>query len=438
MKLEVLESFLDKSTEIWIEKEEGIFLEKKDDKVFLEEYYQDQSATIRYLREDGRCGLFYTTVLEEKSFYQATEKAKYLSNYGFPAVYFEELENSHYPNLKPQKIDIYEISKKLKKEIIPELEELAYKEKIKRIEKLEFSIANLKKELYRKNVRLSWEEPNFMMVISVVAEGKDKEASGYEWFEGRILDLNEIKERVKRACYKAKVLSGTKKGRNLRVPVIFPPEIGIELLEILGFSFSGEEVVKGRSKLGNSIGKKVFSENLTIWDDGVTEDLVEARPFDDEGAPQTRKLLVENGVVKGFLFDTYWKKEAHRLGLGEFVEGNARRPNFACSPKPSITNLYIQQGSLDRQKILSLHEEMFEVLEILGAHTADPISGEFAFGVSGIYYKKGEPAEYFCEMALTGNIFEIFNKVVAVGKDLKFYGNLGAPSLVIESMDLGG
>lgn len=434
----LFEKFLNEAVEFWIETEEGMSLEKRDGKIFLEEYYQDQSVTVRYLNRDGKGGLSYTTVLNEKSLLETIERARLLSEYGYPTVYFEEFKQSKYPSLREEKIEVHEFSEKLKREILPDLEEMVYERKIKRLEKLEISVSRIKRELYRKDFSLSWEEPNFFMILSVVAEGKEREASAYEWYEGKILDLDEIKARIERVCHKAQILGEAKKGKTMKIPVLFPPEIGVELLDLLEFSFSGEEVLKGRSKLKDNLGKKIFSKILTIWDDGVTEHLLEARPFDDEGAPQDKKTLVEKGVIKNFLFDTYWKREAEVRGLGTFKAGNARRPNFASAPKIGATNLYIQKGETGKEKLLTLYDEVFEVLEVLGAHTADPISGEFTFGVSGIYYKKGEPVEYFCEMALNGNIFEVFQRLVAIGNDLRFYGSLGSPSLIVESMDLGG
>ena len=164
----------------------------------------------------------------------------------------------------------------------------------------------------------------------------------------------------------------------------------------------------------------------------------ESRPFDDEGSAQNKKVLVEKGVVKSFLFDTYWKKEAEKKGFKEIKTGNSRRPDISSFPKISSTNFYIEKGDLEKEKLIKLENEIFEVLEILGAHTANPISGDFSLGVSGIYYKNGEPVDYFCEMALSGNLFELFKNIVEIGSDLTFYGSTGSPSLLIEKMDLGG
>ncbi|QER41211.1 TldD/PmbA family protein [Thermodesulfobacterium sp. TA1] len=434
MNLESLTKFVSKDPglEFWIEKEEGKSLEKREGKVFLEERYEDQNLTVRYLNPNGKAGLSYTTSLEETDVILAINKAKVLSEQGMPASFPEE---------KPSEFTSPQVCLPTEdfSSILAELEEEALRfERIKKVEKIKLSWGKEKIALLRKDLVLIWEAPFYTFFISVVACDNSKEASSYEWFEGRSLEKKVLKQRVKEACLKASLLSQAKKGEPLKVPVLFPSFLAIDLLEILEFSFLGDEVIKGRSFLKDKLGKPLFSENLTLVDDGLTEGLVETRPFDDEGAPQNIKVLIDRGVVNGYLFDSYWKKQAEAMGLGVFSAGNARRPDFKNSPKVSATNLYFKEGSYTKEELLSFYPQVFEVLELLGAHTADPISGEFSVGVSGVYYKNGEPVKVLSEMALSGNIFEMLKQVVAVGKDLRFYGSLGSPTLLIENIDLGG
>lgn len=434
MNIEALIKFVDKDPglEFWIEKEEGRSLEKKEGKIFLEEEYRDESLTVRYLNPNGRAGLSYTTSLDETNVELAVNKAKVLSDKGMPASFPEEVPSKVFsPKVSIPDEDF--------KAFLEELEETALSfDRIKKVEKIKLSWGKHKIALLRKGVLLVWEEPFYTFLISVIAGDREKEASSYEWYEGRRLDKEELKQRVKEACVRGSLLSQSHKGVNLKIPVLFPPFMAVDLLEVLEFSFLGEEVIKGRSFLKDKLGDKFFSENLTLIDDGLTEGLIESRPFDDEGAPQTTKTLLEKGVIKGYLFDTYWKKQAENLGLGHFTSGNARRDDFKSSPKVSSTNLYFKGGPYTKEELLRFSSEVFEVLELLGSHTADPISGEFSVGVSGVYYKNGEPVKVLSEMALSGNIFEMFKKVVAVGQDLRFYGSVGSPSLLIDKMDLGG
>jgi Predicted Zn-dependent proteases and their inactivated homologs len=284
---------------------------------------------------------------------------------------------------------------------------------------------------------LFWESPFYSFIISVVAKN-NKEAEAYEWYEGVEFNYQTLLERIELACQKAIALSKTKKGKNLKIPILFPPFLAVNLLELLEFSFLGDEVLKGRSFLKDKLEKEVFNEKITLFDDGINPSLPESRPFDDEGVAQNKKILIEKGIVKTFLFDTYWKGEAEKRGFKEIKAGNSRRPDFSSFPKISSTNLYLKNGEVSKEDLIRAEKEVFEVLELLGGHIANPISGDFSFGVSGIYYKEGEVLDYFCEMALSGNIFELFKNVLELGSDLTFYGSIGSPSLLVEKMDLGG
>jgi PmbA protein len=134
--------------------------------------------------------------------------------------------------------------------------------------------------------------------------------------------------------------------------------------------------------------------------------------------------------LEGFLFDHYWGKKS---GLGS--TGNARRAGFKTPPGVSPTNLFLSPGTEDPQTLRQ--GKVFEVIEVLGMHTANPVSGDFSVGVSGLWYQGASPNPV-SGMALAGNVFDLFRRIEALGADLVFYGSLGAPTLLISEMDLSG
>lgn len=436
--LDALKELLNKnpSLELWIEIEESLTVEKRKGRKFLEEKCLDQGVSVRYLNKNGKAGLSYTTLLDISEIKKACTKAQILSEFGVSSVF--PPRSSEYPFFSLK--DTLSLTFKNISEKLEELEKRAFNfaSTISEIEKIKISYGKIKCELLRKDLNLKWERPFCNFFISVVAKNGNKEGISYEWYEGLEFEFEEITKRVNFCCQKALALSKTKKGKNMKISVLLPPFVAVEFLEILEFSFLGDEILKGRSYLKDKIEKKIFSEKITLIDDGLNPFLPEGRPFDDEGQPQNRKVLIEKGIVKEFLFDTYWKEKAEKMGFSEIKTGNSRRPNFFSFPKISSTNFYIEKGYFEREKLLNLENEVFEVLEVLGMHTANPISGDFSLGISGIYYKDGEPMDYFCEMALSGNLFEVFKNVVEIGSDLTFYGSIGSPSLLIEKMDLGG
>ncbi|MFN3505749.1 MAG: TldD/PmbA family protein, partial [Caldimicrobium sp.] len=311
------------------------------------------------------------------------------------------------------------------------LEEAKSQKAIRRVERESYSFSLRDICLIREGRKLQTTLTEVSFYVSLVAKEEAKEASSYAYSSAKTLEKLNIRDLVRRAAFKAFALSLSEKGPSQRVAILFPPEHAIELLSLLSFSFMGDEVVKGRSHLKDKLGKRIFSPRLNLVDDGVNPELPESRPFDDEGMPQKKTVLISEGEVKSFLWDYYYGKKA-----GFSSTGNARKKDPASQPKIDHTNLYLIPGELSREELLQREKRVFEVLEILGSHTANPISGDFSFGVSGILYEKGEATTYLAEMALSGNIFEIL-KDVEVGSDLAFFGSLGSPSLLFPFMDLG-
>ncbi len=421
--------------EFWIETKEGIKFERRKGAPFLEKTFKLGEVTVRWLNEKGLCGISYTTSLEEEAVYQAVLKAKALSEVGLPSL-FPELRDVSYPALKAPKDRPF--SKETVEEKLREAEAISTSfPEVKEVEKISLSTGTHSYVLCRKEKFLTWEEPFYTFLISLVAEEGEKSASSWEWLETRSPDLFDIKTRTKRAAERAVILSRTRKGKSLKAKVLFPPFVMVDLLELLSFSFSGEEVLKGRSFLKDKPGKKVFSEKIIIIDDGLLNSGLETRPFDDEGMPQSRKVLVEKGVVKGFLSNFFWKKEAEKQGIKGFITGCARRSGAGSLPRVSSTNFFLSKGTAERQEMLA-EGEVFEVLEVLGMHMADPISGNFSIGVSGVLYSRGEPVRFLAELALSANLFELFNRVIKVGSDFEFYGSFGSPSILVDTLDLGG
>ncbi len=418
----------EKALEFFLTRESGVHLEWRDTKPFLEKSYEEKALSVRYLNNKGLCGISYTLDLTKEGIEAAIERASFLSKKGLPAIYPELPEG--YPEVKE-----IEYSEPQREELLKNLEKereyLFSKSYIERLERESFSFSKEEIFLIREGRVLSFSIPEFTFFVSVVAKSDKKSASSFAYRSETSFKRINFLEIAKEAERKARALSLTEKGKALKVAVLFPPEASLDLLSLLSFSFKGDEVFKGRSFLKDKLGKEVFSKKLNIIDDGLYPELPETRPFDDEGMPQGRKILVKSGVVEGFIWDAYYGK---LKGLSS--TGNARRPDLTSPPKVDFTNLFIEAGEKTPLELLTLHNFTFEVLEVLGAHTANPVSGDFSVGVSGILYEKGEPVKYLSEMGLSGNIFELFRDL-EVGEDLTFFGNTGSPSLLFPVMDLG-
>src|SRR5262249_31017585 len=140
---------------------------------------------------------------------------------------------------------------------------------------------------------------------------------------------------------------GGEKPRSERLPVILDPGAGTAFLSVLAGALSGEAVLKGRSSLAQMVGESIASEAVTLVDDGRMIEGSAAATFGDEGVHTSRTPLVEDGVLRGFLHNTFTATK-----LGGASTGNAGRQGYRSVPGVSPTNLYFQRGSATADELL--------------------------------------------------------------------------------------
>jgi len=225
-----------------------------------------------------------------------------------------------------------------------------------------------------------------------------------------------------------KVASGLEPGR---YRVVFAPEALAELLEytVLG-SLNGEMAVRGRSFYRGRVGERVMDERLTIVDDGVLKGGDATWRFDGEGVAMQRTVLVEKGVLRGFIFDSYWGR---RMGVSS--TGNAVRPGYTGRPSPGFTNVVVAEGDASPEELLE--GRVIVVYSVQGAHTANMETGEYSVvGNPAVLYENGEPRGIVPGAAVSGNIYEeLASRVEMVGRLVeKPYPGMYVPWLRLEGV----
>jgi PmbA protein len=184
------------------------------------------------------------------------------------------------------------------------------------------------------------------------------------------------------------------------------------------------------------VGEGVGSDRFTLVDDGRRLDGPGARPFDDEGVPSGRTELFTAGVLKGFLHDTY---TATRAGNGQRSTGNARRGGYKGPPGVGTSNFYIDVGTESLADLLARADGGVLVSEVSGVHSgANPISGEFSVGATGLRISGRALGEPLREMTIASTLPEMLAAVDGVGDDLRFFSGVGTPSILIGEMTLAG
>ncbi len=217
------------------------------------------------------------------------------------------------------------------------------------------------------------------------------------------------------------------------MPVLMENTVAADLLRLLSDSFLGESHFKNKVSPRIRPGKKSFSEKVAIVDDGLDHRGDSAFPFDGEGTPSSRTVVVDNGVITSLLFDRY-----HAQKFKTVSTGNCRRGSFESLPMGGITNFSMEPGDESPVDIIASVGDGLMVTDIMGLHTANTISGDFSVGASGFKISNGQLGHPVKGVAIAGNLIDLFGNVVSVADDFRYFGNVGASSFLVESLAVSG
>jgi PmbA protein len=216
-----------------------------------------------------------------------------------------------------------------------------------------------------------------------------------------------------------------------KAPVIFEPRTARSILGDLFEAVNGGAIYRHASYLVGKLGEKIAAESLTVVDDATMPGLFGSSPFDDEGVAGRRTVVVDRGVLKSYLLNSY---AARKLALK--TTGNASRGitgNAGVGPG----NFYIQAGDVAPERIMAGIRRGLYVTELIGAnHNA--VTGDYSSGAAGLWIENGELAYPVSEITIAGNFKQMLMDVEQIGSDLEFRGSLAAPTIVIREMTISG
>jgi len=239
---------------------------------------------------------------------------------------------------------------------------------------------------------------------------------------------------AREAAERAARMLGAVKPQTQRVPVLLDPFAASSFLGVLAGALSAESVQKGRSLFADLVGERVGADVFTLVDDGRLLEGPAAAPFDDEGVPAGRTDLIGGGVLNGFLHNTYTARRGSTTSTG-----NASRAGYRSTPGVGATNFYVQPGSVSFESLLAKADGGVLIQDVSGVHSgANPISGEFSVGATGLRIAGGALGEPVREMTIASTLPDMLKSVAAVGSDLRFFSSVGTPSILIGEMTLAG
>jgi PmbA protein len=234
----------------------------------------------------------------------------------------------------------------------------------------------------------------------------------------------EAARRVLRRLGARRVATGT-------YPIVFDPDTAASLLRHLAGAISGSALYRRMSYLVGKLGERVAAPGVTIVDDPLRAGGLGSRPFDDEGVTSARRTIVEDGVLRSYLLDSY---SARRLGMR--TTGHAARA-AGDAPGVSPTNFYLEPGRHEPEAIVASVERGLYVTELIG-FGVNVVTGDYSRGVTGVWIEHGELTHAVEEITIAGNLQEMLCGISMVGRDLRFRAATAAPTLKIERMTVAG
>jgi PmbA protein len=224
---------------------------------------------------------------------------------------------------------------------------------------------------------------------------------------------------------------GSRKISTCRVPVIFEQSVASRLLGNLCSAVNGDAVYRQATYLAGKLGQEIAAPCVTVMDDGLRPSGLGTSPFDDEGVASRRTLVVENGVFKSYLLNSYAGRK-----LGMPTTGNASR-GLTGSPGIGAGNFYLQPGERTPQEICATVSRGLLVTELIG-FGINLVTGDYSQGAAGLWIENGEPVYPVSEITVAGNLMDMWKGIEMIGSDLEFRGAIAAPTLKIAEMTVAG
>ena len=266
------------------------------------------------------------------------------------------------------------------------------------------------------------------LVTAPVASEKGKMQRDY-WYDVRrkLGELESPEQLGETAARRALRKLGARSVPTQSVPVIFEPNIARDFLSDIFHAVSGESIFRKASFMVGRLGERVASENVTIIDDGAKPGAVGSRPFDGEGLPTRRTVVIRNGVLESYLLNCY---TARKLGLKS--TGNASR-GLVGAPGVDAGNMYIEPGDSSPEEIIGSLSKGFYVTELIG-FGVNIVTGDYSRSASGIWIENGEFAFPVQGVTIAGNLKDMLKSIETIGNDLEFRGSVVSPTLMIGRM----
>ena len=281
--------------------------------------------------------------------------------------------------------------------------------------------------------------------VSPIAQEGAAMQRDYWYTSARSARLLDSPEEVGReAARRALRRLGARRVPTQQCPVVFAPEIARSLMGNLLSAADGDAIYRNSSMFSGRLGDVVAGENITMVDDGTMvfdHQLADGStlktggfgtsPFDGDGLPTRRTVIIEHGILKNLMLNTYTGRKLNMPSTGKASRGLAGTPGIGGG------NYFLEPGTLTPEQIIADVPNGLYVLSTMG-FGVNLVTGDYSQGASGLWIENGEPAYPVEEITIAGNLKDIFRNVSAIGNDLEFRSSGAVPSVRIEGMTIAG
>ena len=272
-----------------------------------------------------------------------------------------------------------------------------------------------------------------MGVLALAADGDETYTGSGSTIGFRPDDLD-LEEAAVDAVTRAVRLFGARPVPSQRLAIVLEPRLAASIVGLLGGTLTGGRVLKGRSPFADRLGEAIAVAGLTLVDDPTDHRSFAADTFDGEGLACRRNVLVADGVLQSFLYDSATGRRAGRSSTGSAVRGVSSTPSVGCQA------LAVTPGSGSHDELVAGVDIGLHVQSMTGWHSGvNAVSGDVSVGAEGVMIRDGELAEPVREVTIASTLQKLLLGIRAIGEDVEWLpGGTGCPTLVIDDVSLGG
>lgn len=369
------------------------------------------------VKEAFKRALDSSTILDKQAFSFVESKPDTIDPDSFYDKHMDTVTSGHKLETLNKLVDAVHIDKRIIK-----VEKPSYEESVSYI-----SIIN------SSGVFKRFSTSRFDISISVLAKQGDESQMTWD-FQGTNTFAALDAQKLGRNCAELalKTIGGTRLPTGF-YDTILTQLVSSQFLSVVARSFAADAVYKNTSMLAGKLHQRVFPDHINIIDEPSLKDGLGSVPFDAEGTPAAKKLLIDKGVVNTFLYDKYYA-----ILMNSETTGNASRHTVTQPPSIGVTNLVLDAEKPCEKDLRDILFDGPVITELMGMHTVNPVTGEFSLGARGYTIKSGNFSAPLKDITIAGNLFSLLNNIQSAGSDSVLYGHILAPSLLIKQLKIAG